>query len=61
VQQTLDHFFPTASPWLLLPPAIALAMLLAALSWYLVEKPALAMKARLVSARPPKASPQPAG
>jgi peptidoglycan/LPS O-acetylase OafA/YrhL len=61
VQQMLDQFFPAASPWLLLPPALALAMLLAALSWYLVEKPALAVKARLVSGRPPKASPQPAG
>src|SRR5205085_8476101 len=60
VQQALVQLFPGTTPSLLLPPAIAISLGLAALSWYLVEKPALSLKARLVRAPAPAASPQPA-
>jgi peptidoglycan/LPS O-acetylase OafA/YrhL len=38
IQKLLLWFFPTASPWLLLLPALALAGLAGYLSWNLVEK-----------------------
>jgi peptidoglycan/LPS O-acetylase OafA/YrhL len=60
VQQGLVQLFPGAAPLVLLPPAIAISLGLAALSWYAVEKPALALKARLVRAPVPAASPYPA-
>jgi peptidoglycan/LPS O-acetylase OafA/YrhL len=60
VQQALVQLFPGATPLALLPPAILIALAVAALSWFLVEKPALALKARLVRAPAPAASPQPA-
>ena len=60
VQQGLVQLFPTASSLTLLVPALGLALVLAALSWFLVERPALALKARLVRAPPVVASPQPA-
>jgi peptidoglycan/LPS O-acetylase OafA/YrhL len=61
VQQALVQLFPGAAALALLPPAILIALAVAALSWFLVEKPALALKARLVRAPAPAASPQPAG
>ena len=60
IQQALVQLFPGATGAALLGPALILAVLVAALSWYLVEKPALSLKARLVSAPTPAASPQPA-
>ncbi|MFL5167316.1 MAG: acyltransferase family protein [Microvirga sp.] len=60
VQQTLVQLFPGAAALSLLPPALAISLIVAALSWYLVEKPALSLKARLVRAPAPAASPQPA-
>ncbi|MFL5114190.1 MAG: acyltransferase family protein [Microvirga sp.] len=60
VQQTLVQLFPGAAALSLLPPAVAISLIVAALSWYLVEKPALSLKARLVRAPAPAASPQPA-
>ena len=60
VQQTLVHLFPGAAALSLLAPAVAISLIVAALSWYLVEKPALSLKARLVRAPAPAASPQPA-
>ena len=60
VQQALAQLFPGAAALSLLPPAIAISLIVAALSWYVVEKPALSLKARLVRAPAPAASPQPA-
>jgi peptidoglycan/LPS O-acetylase OafA/YrhL len=60
VQQALAQLFPGAAALSLLPPAVALSLIVAALSWYFVEKPALSLKARLVRAPAPAASPQPA-
>jgi peptidoglycan/LPS O-acetylase OafA/YrhL len=60
VQQALVQLLPGTAALMLLPPAAAVALGLAALSWYLVEKPALSLKARLVRAPAPAASPQPA-
>ena len=60
VQQTLAQLFPGAAALSLLPPAVAISLIVAALSWYFVEKPALSLKARLVRAPAPAASPQPA-
>jgi len=51
VQQMLHDLFPTASPVSLLVPAILMTLLIAALSWSLVEKPALMLKARAVGRR----------
>ena len=60
VQQTLVQLFPGAAALSLLPLAVAISLIVAALSWYVVEKPALSLKARLVRAPAPAASPQPA-
>ena len=60
VQQALAQLFPGAAALSLLPPAVAISLIVAALSWYVVEKPALSLKARLVRAPAPAASPQPA-
>jgi peptidoglycan/LPS O-acetylase OafA/YrhL len=51
VQQTLQALFPAVSSWTMLPAALALTAALATLSWLLVEKPALALKARFMAAR----------
>lgn len=51
VQQTLVSLFPAASALALLGPAVAVTLAIAALSWILVEKPALALKARTLGRR----------
>jgi peptidoglycan/LPS O-acetylase OafA/YrhL len=51
VQQTLKALFPAVSGWTMLPVAIALTCLIAALSWIAVEKPALRLKTRFMPAR----------
>lgn len=51
IQQSLHALFPTASAVALLPPALLLALLVAALSWYAIEKPALRLKARALGRR----------
>jgi peptidoglycan/LPS O-acetylase OafA/YrhL len=51
VQQTLQALFPAVTGWAMLPAALAITGLLAALSWVLVEKPALALKGRFMAAR----------
>jgi peptidoglycan/LPS O-acetylase OafA/YrhL len=51
VQQTLQALFPSQSGWTMLPAAVAATCGLAALSWLLVEKPALRLKGRLMAAR----------
>lgn len=51
VQQALHALFPTMAAILLLLPSLALALVVAALSWYGVEKPALALKAKALGRR----------
>jgi peptidoglycan/LPS O-acetylase OafA/YrhL len=48
VQQALVAFWPGAAALVLLGPALALTLAVAALSWYGVEKPALGLKRRLL-------------
>ncbi len=52
VQQALVALWPMAGAWMLLGPALALTAVVATLSWYLVENPALGLKRRLISASP---------
>ncbi len=56
VQQALHSLFPALGPLALLAPSILIALAAAALSWFLVEKPALALKGRLLSRRALRAS-----
>lgn len=51
VQQVLFGLFPTVAAAVMIAPAIAVSALVAALSWYLVEQPALALKGRLMAVR----------
>jgi peptidoglycan/LPS O-acetylase OafA/YrhL len=51
VQQALQALAPAYSGWAMLPAALAVTFVLAAASWLLVEKPALALKARFMPAR----------
>ncbi|KQU02009.1 acyltransferase [Methylobacterium sp. Leaf469] len=55
IQQSLHALVPSASPWLLLLPSMALTGLVAAASWVTVEKPALRLKARALAGRAPRA------
>lgn len=48
VQQAFVALFPAAGALALFFPALALTLIVAALSWYLVEKPALGLKRRLL-------------
>jgi peptidoglycan/LPS O-acetylase OafA/YrhL len=60
IQQALRQAFPTASSLSLLAPALVLTLSVAALSWRLVEGPALALKARILGpARPHPSAPAP--
>jgi peptidoglycan/LPS O-acetylase OafA/YrhL len=51
VQQSLHALWPDASGPALLAPALALTLPVAALSWYGIERPALALKARALGRR----------
>nr|WP_230534552.1 acyltransferase [Microvirga roseola] len=51
IQQSLHALWPSAAAITLLAPALAITLAMAALSWYLVEKPALALKARALGRR----------
>ncbi len=51
VQQVLFALFPAVGAAVMIAPAIAISALIAALSWYLVEQPALGLKGRLMAAR----------
>lgn len=51
IQQALHALFPAAAPLILLGPALVLTLIVAALSWLGVEKPALALKARALGRR----------
>lgn len=48
LQQALVAALPAAGTWLLLVPSLLLTGLVAALSWFVVEKPALSLKRRLI-------------
>jgi peptidoglycan/LPS O-acetylase OafA/YrhL len=48
LQQSLVALFPSAAALTLLAPALALTLMAASMSWYLVEKPSLALKARIL-------------
>lgn len=49
VQQALHALFPSLGAAMLLWPSLALTLGVAALSWFLVEKPALGLKLRLLN------------
>lgn len=49
-QQALHTLFPSLGAVALLWPSLAVTVVVAALSWYLVEKPALGLKRRLMGA-----------
>lgn len=51
VQQTLHALWPEPSGLALLAPALAATLPVAALSWYAIERPALALKARTLGRR----------
>ena len=51
VQQSLHALWPGASAAALLVPALAITLSVAALSWFLIEKPALGLKARALGRR----------
>ncbi|QFU18078.1 acyltransferase family protein [Microvirga thermotolerans] len=51
VQQALHALVPAAGALALLGPSIVLSLLVAAISWYAVEKPALALKAKALGRR----------
>ena len=51
IQQSLHALLPGAAAGFLLLPSLAATLLVAALSWYLVEKPALGLKARALGRR----------
>ncbi len=46
VQQTIVHFFPAVGPWHLFGLSLPITLILAALSWKLVESKALKLKGR---------------
>ncbi|GEO99463.1 acyltransferase family protein [Methylobacterium haplocladii] len=51
IQQVLHALWPQGSGWVLLGPSIVLALCVAAVSWYAIEKPALGLKARALGRR----------
>ena len=51
IQQSLHALWPGIAAGVLLVPSLALTLLIAALSWILVEKPALGLKARALGRR----------
>ncbi|GBU18707.1 hypothetical protein AOPFMNJM_3116 [Methylobacterium jeotgali] len=51
IQQSLHALYPGTSGAALLAPSLVLALMVAALSWYAVERPALRLKARTLGRR----------
>lgn len=51
VQQALHALFPATAALVLLVPSLVITLAVGALSWYAVEKPALALKARTLGRR----------
>ena len=49
VQQALVSLFHPNDPYWLLPPALILTVMLAALSWTFIERPALRLKSKLIA------------
>ena len=49
VQKLLLWYFPTISPWYMLFLSIAICLSLGAISWFVIEKPALSLKTVKVS------------
>ncbi|WP_306222673.1 acyltransferase family protein [Bosea beijingensis] len=50
MQQALHALYPSLGALILLWPSLAVTLIVAALSWYLIEKPALGLKRRLMGA-----------
>ncbi|MEE1611287.1 acyltransferase family protein [Microvirga sp. CF3016] len=51
IQQTLRALWPDVDASVLLAPSLAMTLLAAAVSWYLIERPALGLKARALGRR----------
>ncbi|WP_262027200.1 acyltransferase family protein [Microvirga sp. Mcv34] len=51
IQQSLHALWPGVSAIALLAPSLAITLMVAAASWYLIEKPALGLKARALGRR----------
>jgi len=51
IQQSLHALWPGVAAGALLVPSLAITLLVAAVSWYLIEKPALGLKARALGRR----------
>ena len=51
IQQSLHALWPQGGAWAMLWPSLGLALAVAALSWYGIEKPALRLKARALGRR----------
>ncbi|NIX77230.1 acyltransferase family protein [Microvirga terricola] len=51
IQQSLHALLPAAAPLVLLAPALLITLVVAAVSWVIVEKPALALKAKALRRR----------
>jgi peptidoglycan/LPS O-acetylase OafA/YrhL len=51
VQQALHALFPATAALVLLAPSLVITLAISALSWFAVEKPALALKARTLGRR----------
>ncbi len=51
VQQALQALFPGVAGWTMLGPALIITCAVATLSWLMVEKPALRLKSRFMTAR----------
>lgn len=51
IQQSLHALWPGAAAGLLLMPSLAITLLVAAVSWTLIEKPALGLKAKALGRR----------
>ncbi|MGO4571451.1 acyltransferase family protein [Microvirga sp. 2TAF3] len=54
VQQSLHALFPATAAIVLLAPSLVITLVIAALSWFGIEKPALALKAKALGRRPLK-------
>ncbi|WP_114947116.1 acyltransferase family protein [Microvirga calopogonii] len=51
IQQSLHALWPGMAAGVLLVPSLAITLMVAAVSWYLIEKPALGLKARALGRR----------
>jgi peptidoglycan/LPS O-acetylase OafA/YrhL len=51
IQQSLHALWPATAAGVLLVPSLAITLIVAAVSWYLIEKPALGLKAKALGRR----------